>query len=165
MGVDGLEQPHLVLECEPVERVVVAIEAGIAAPGRLRVVPGVAALDRAHRIGRPCDRGFGDIGSVGVADRLVLHGAQSEALRGVVGRLLEPSVVEVQHLGLAIFEKELAVVGAFERAREVRAGILAVDAGAVEQRHGGGRHVGLGVVCTNIVMDGRRRERGRDDCA
>ena len=50
-----------------------------------------------------------------IADRLALDGAQPEALRGVVGRLLQAAVVEHQHLGLAVFEEQFAVVGAFER--------------------------------------------------
>ena len=95
---------------------------------------GIAALDGAHRVGRARDRRLGQVGGVGVADRLVLDGAQAEALAGVVGRLLEPPVVEHQHLGLAIFEEQLAVVGAFEAAGEVAAGVVAVEAGAVEQR-------------------------------
>ena len=49
-----------------------------------------------------------------IADRLVLDGAQAEPLRGVVGRLFQPAVVEHQHLGLAVFEEQLAVVGAFK---------------------------------------------------
>ena len=73
---------------------------------------------------------------MGVADRLVLDRAQAEALGGVVGRLLEPAVVERQHLGLAVFEEQFAVVGAFEAAGEVPAGGVAVEAGAVEERKG-----------------------------
>ena len=53
-----------------------------------------------------------------IADRLALHGAQAEALRGVVGRRLQPAVVEHQRLGLAVFEEQLAVVGAFQAALE-----------------------------------------------
>ena len=56
---------------------------------------------------------------MGVADRLVLDGAQPEPLVRVVGRLLQPSVVEQEHLGLGIFEIELAVVGAFEAAGQL----------------------------------------------
>ena len=68
-----------------------------------------------------------------IADRLVLHGAQAEALRGVVGRLLQPAVVEHQRLGLAVFEEQLAVVGAFEAALEQALGAALVEAGAVDQ--------------------------------
>ena len=49
-----------------------------------------------------------------IADRVVLHRTQAKALRGVVGRLLQPAVVEHQHFGLAVFEEEFAIVGAFE---------------------------------------------------
>ena len=69
-----------------------------------------------------------------IADRLALDGAQPEPLRGVVGRLLEAAVVEHQRLGLAVFEEQLAVVGAFEAARQMQLrGARAVEAGAVER--------------------------------
>ncbi len=77
---------------------------------------GIAALDRAHRVRRALDRGLGHIGGMRIADRLVLDRAQAKTLRGVVGRLLQPAVVEGQRFGLAIFEKEFAVVGAVEAA-------------------------------------------------
>jgi hypothetical protein len=73
---------------------------------------------------------------MGVAHRLVLDGAQPEALRGVVGGLLEPPVVERHHLGLAVFEVQLAVIGPFEAMGDMAAGVVAVEAGAVEQRDG-----------------------------
>ncbi len=69
---------------------------------------------------------------MGVADRFVLDGAQSKALCGVVGRLLEPPIVEMQHLGLAIFEEQFTVVGTLEAAGELPAGFVAVQSGAVE---------------------------------
>ena len=77
---------------------------------------------------------------MGIADRLVLHGAQAEALGGVVGRLLEPAVVEHQHLGLAVFEEQFAVVGAFEAAVDQLADADAVEAGAVDEGGGGLSH-------------------------
>ena len=104
--------------------------------GGSRIAARIAALDGAHRLGRARDRRLGNVGGMGVADRLVLDGAQPEALGGVVGRLLQPAVVEHQHLGLAVFEEQFAVVGAFEAAREVPARVLAVEPGAVEERHG-----------------------------
>ena len=51
-----------------------------------------------------------------IADRFVLHRAQAETLRGVVGRLFQPAVVEHQRFGLAVFEEQFAVVGAFKAA-------------------------------------------------
>ena len=65
-----------------------------------------------------------------IADRFALHGAQPEPLRGVVGRLLQAAVVEHQRFGLAVFEEQLAVVGAFEAAFEQRLGAALVEAGA-----------------------------------
>ena len=47
-----------------------------------------------------------------VADRVILDRAQAEPLAGVIGRLLEPAIVEHQRFGLGIFEEQLAVVGA-----------------------------------------------------
>ena len=79
---------------------------------------GIAALDGAHRVGGALDRRLRHVGGMRIADRLVLDGAQPETLRGVVGRLLEPAVVERQHLGLAVFEKQFAVIGAVEAARD-----------------------------------------------
>ncbi len=72
-----------------------------------------------------------------IADRLVLHGAQPETLRGVVGRLLQPAVVEHQDFGLAIFEKKLAVVGAVEAAGDDFGEARPVEPGAVDERGGG----------------------------
>jgi hypothetical protein len=134
MGVDRLEQPHLALEGGLVERIIVAVEVGVAAPGRLRIAAGIAALDRAHRIRRAGDGGRRKVGGMGVAHRLILDGAHAEALCSVVGRLLEPPIVEMQHLGLAILEEELAIVGAFKAAGELPAGFVAVQSGAVDER-------------------------------
>jgi len=63
--------------------------------------------------------------------------AQPEAVRGVIGGLLEPPVVERHHLGLAIFEEKLTVIGALQAVREMAAGAVAVETGAVEKRDGG----------------------------
>src|SRR5690349_16190114 len=78
-----------------------------------------------------------------IADGLPLYGAQPEALRGVVGRLLQAPVVEHQRLGLAVFEKQLAVVGPFEAALEQRLGAVLVQAGASHQAEGGVGHESL----------------------
>ena len=68
-----------------------------------------------------------------IADRLVLDRAQAEALRGVVGRLLEPAIVETERFGLAIFQEQFAVVGAFQPMRDGFADHCAVEPGAVEK--------------------------------
>src|SRR6185437_5243903 len=92
IGVDRLEQTRLGLECRAAERAVLAVKFRVGARGRRRVAARIAALDGAYRIGGALDRRLQDVGRVGVADGLVLDGAQAEALRGVVGRLLEPAV-------------------------------------------------------------------------
>ncbi len=96
----------------------------------------IAALDGPDRFGGAGERRLGKVGSMGIAHGLVLDGAQPEALRGVVGGLLEPPIVEPQHLGLAIFEEELSVIGTLEAVRQMAAGVVAVEAGAVEKRDG-----------------------------
>ena len=68
-----------------------------------------------------------------VADRVVLDRAQAKPLRGVVGRLLQPAIVEHQRFGLAVFQEQFAVVGAREPPRDLVADGIAVEIGAVEQ--------------------------------
>src|SRR5882757_10751207 len=68
-----------------------------------------------------------------IADRVVLDRAQAKTLRGVVGRLLQPPIVEHQRFGLAVFQEQFAVVGAGKPARELAANLVAVEIGAVEQ--------------------------------
>ena len=80
---------------------------------------------------------------MGIADRLVLHRAQAEAVGGVVGRLLQAAVVERHHLRLPVFEKQLAVVGAGEAVTDDAGDARLVEAGAVDE---GGGHGGSGVV-------------------
>ena len=70
---------------------------------------------------------------MGITHGLVLDRAQAKTLVGVVGRLLEPPVVEHQHLGLGVFEVKLAVVGAVEAADKLAARGLPVETGAVEE--------------------------------
>ena len=98
------------------ERAILAIKLGVGPRRRRRIVAGMAALDGAHGVGGTFDRRLRHVGGMRIADRLVLDGAQAEALRGVVARLLQPAVVEAKDFGLAIFEKKLAVVGAIEAA-------------------------------------------------
>src|SRR4030081_1832595 len=76
-----------------------------------------------------------------VADRVVLHRAQAKTLRGIIGGLLEPAVIEHQRFGLAVFEEQLAIVGTLQAARDLMAYGVAVEVGAVEQG-GCGDHEG-----------------------
>jgi hypothetical protein len=57
-------------------------------------------------------------------------------LVGIVGRLLEPPIVEDEHLGLGIFEIEFAVIGAFKAAGQVSTRCLAIEADTIEERRG-----------------------------
>ena len=134
IGVDGFEEPRFGFKGGAAERALLAVELDVAARRRAGIVAGIAALDRAHGVGGPRDRRFGHVGGMRIADRLVLDGAQTEALRGVVGRLLQPAIIEHQHLGLAIFEVKLAVVGAFEAAGNDLGEARPVEPGAVDQR-------------------------------
>ena len=137
IGVDGLQQPHLGVEGGRRQRAVLAIELDVGARRRAGIVAGIAALDGAHGVGGPRNRLLRNVRGMRIADRLVLDGAQTEPLRGVVGRLLQPAVVEHQHFGLAVFEEQLAVVGAFEPAANDLGEPWTVETGAIDQRNGG----------------------------
>ena len=73
---------------------------------------------------------------MGIADGFVLYRPQAESLDRIVGRLLEPAVVESQSLSLAILEEQFAVIGAVEPAPDELTHFAAVKPGAVEK--GGG---------------------------
>src|SRR5262249_19768673 len=64
--------------------------------------------------------------------------AQAKTLAGIVGRLLQPAVVEHQCFGLAVFQEQFAVVGAGEPAPDLVPDGVAVEIGSVEQGGGGG---------------------------
>ena len=68
-----------------------------------------------------------------VADSFVLDRPQAETLCGVIGRLLQPAVVEDQILRLSVFEIEFAVVGAVEPARQDAAHLRPVEASPIDQ--------------------------------
>ena len=87
-----------------------------------------------HGVRGALDRRFRYVRGVRIADRLVLHGAQAETLRGVIGRLLQPAVVEHENFGLAIFKEKLAIVGAVEPAGDNLGEPRPVQPGAIDQR-------------------------------
>ena len=72
---------------------------------------------------------------MGVTHRLVLDGTQTKTLVGIVGCLLEPTIVEDQRLRLRIFKIKLAIVGAFEAVGEMAARVPLVKPGTLEERH------------------------------
>src|SRR5215212_10910548 len=86
-----------------------------------------------------------------VADSIVLYRAQPKTLRGVVGGLLQPAIVEHQRLGLAVLQEQLARVSAGKRARDLMPHGVAVEVGAIEQ---GGRRVHEGSNAEVLVYRG-----------
>src|SRR5260221_696496 len=79
---------------------------------------------------------------VGEPRRLARHGAQAEALGGVVGSALQLAVVERQPFALDILQEQLAVVAAGQRLVDHLAGFLLVErALAEEERVSGGEMV------------------------
>jgi hypothetical protein len=101
-----------------------------------------------------------------IADRVILDCAKPKSLRGVVGGLLQPSIVEHQRFGLAVFQEQFAIVGALQPSRHLMTDGIAVEIGAVEQGGGGG-HGGRSVVgeaeiqdsCSAIVSRGAKADR------
>jgi hypothetical protein len=78
---------------------------------------------------------------VGVAGLLAGHHAQAEALGGVVGRALQPPVVEGQHLALRPFQEQLPVVGAVQGRLQAGERDLGGRFGGVEDGGGGGQRI------------------------
>ena len=99
-------------------------------------MPGVAAFDRPHRIRRAPDRLLRNLRRMRITDRLVLDRAQAEAVRGVVGRLLQAAIVERHHLRLPVFEEQLAVIGPGKAVADDAGEARFVEAGAVDERGG-----------------------------
>ncbi len=108
----------------------------------------MAAAGRGHGGGGAGQRGVRQFGAVGVAGRLVGDGAQAEALAGVGAGRAQPAVVEGKAFRDAVFEKQLAVVGAAQAG--IQGGLDAAlgERGAGEEEivcdglgtHGGLRH-------------------------
>jgi hypothetical protein len=146
IGVHGFQQFHFRLEWLGRERIVVAIELAVGAAGRVGIGAGVAAFHRAHGFGGARQRAFRQVGGVRIADRFAFDGAQAEALRRVVGRLLESAVVEGQHLRLLVFQEQFAVVGAFQATSDQLPNLALVEPGAIDQR--GNAFVHKGAPCS-----------------
>ena len=67
-----------------------------------------------------------------VADRVILDRAQAKSLRRVIGCLFQPAIVEHQRFALAVFQEQLAIVGAQKPSRDLMAHGIAVEVGAVQ---------------------------------
>ena len=81
------------------------------------------------------ERGLGQLAGMGVARRLAGHGAQAEAARRVEGGGADAAVVERDALALAVFEEQLAILGAGQRLAQQAFGSVAVES----RRRTGGR--------------------------
>ena len=68
-----------------------------------------------------------------VAGRLAGNGTQSKPLLGVEIRRLQPAIVEHQRLALAVFEEQLAVVGALDCLGHYRADLVLIAVESLEQ--------------------------------
>ena len=133
VSVDLRQQRDLVVEGRAVQRVVVHVERAVGAGGRCRHGAAVAAADRADRGGRPLERVLAELAGMGVGRGLAGDRAQPETLMGVEARALEAAVVEGEALALAVFEEELAVVGAVQRVRDDPLRSRPVEACAIEE--------------------------------
>ena len=156
IGVDVGEEFHLGLEVDAAQGVVVGVKGAVGAGGGGAEDAAVAGAHRLHGTGGAADGGFAEIRGVGVAGGLAGDGAQAEPLGGVEAGALEPTVVEDQPLRLAIFEEQLALVGAVERVGDGALDGVAPQAGALEEQFIGDGEVGhggsslLGAECLNI---------------
>ena len=119
-GVDLLQQGDFLGEGRRGGGIVLAIELGVGGARRL-VRPRdalITALGQGGRGRRPADRGFGNLAGVGVARGLAGHHPQAEALGRIIGRRLQPAVIEQERFALGALNEQLAVVGALQRVPE-----------------------------------------------
>jgi hypothetical protein len=70
---------------------------------------------------------------MGIAGGLAGDGAQAKALGGVEAGRLQNAVVEAEALGLAVFEEQLAVVGAAQGIVDQAFQPCPVEAGPLEE--------------------------------
>ena len=84
------------------------------------------------------------------AGHLARHGAQAEALGGVVGGALQLAVVERQALALDVFQEQLAVVAALERLIDRLARLAQIERALAEEQSVGGRKM-VDVLCHTIT--------------
>src|SRR6185295_1831323 len=85
---------------------------------------------------------------------------QAEALGGVIGRRLQPPVVEQERFALGALDEQLPVVGAAQRIGQDFLGAGGIDSGGVEDRGGGDRRVHrpkIGAAAGRSQRDRRRR--------
>jgi hypothetical protein len=138
IGVDLGEQLDLGLETGRIQRIVVDVKLHIRVRRGCRERSGIAAAHRQHRIRRTRKRRQRHVGRMRIPDRVILHRAQAKPLARVVGRLLQPAVVEGERFGLAILQKQFAIVSTRQSSCHFPPYGVAVEIGAVEKRSRGG---------------------------
>ena len=164
IGVDLLQQRHLLGEGHAVDRIVVGIEQAVGAARRFVGLAAAAGAHRLDRFGGALQRLLVQRRGVGKARDVARHRAQAEALRGVERGALQLAVVERQAFALDIFQEQLAVVAAGQRVVDhLRRLALVECALAEEQAVGGGEMVDrLAHGRTPEWASGKRlRRRGR----
>ena len=112
VGVDLAQHLDLHGELGVVEGVAVGVEALVGGFRRGGQRAAAGADGEAGGLGGAFQRRLADLGRMRVARGLAAHGAQAEALGGVVGGVPEPAVVEDERFRPPALEEELAVVGA-----------------------------------------------------
>ena len=110
-GVDLAQHLHLEGKGRGGHRIGIGIEAAVGG-GRRGVGPAAAIGHRQARGGNgPFQRRLADFGAVGEAGGFAAHGAQAEALGGIVARGADAPVIEHQGFGAPSLEEQLAVIG------------------------------------------------------
>ena len=71
------------------------------------------ADSKASGLRRASQRGFRDLGRMGISGHLAPDGPQTEALAGVICGLTDAAIVQNDILGPAAFKEKLAIVRAF----------------------------------------------------
>src|SRR5690606_33021106 len=109
VGVDLLEESHLLRKARRQQRIGVAVEVPVGALRWLGIGARISPGYRAHRIDGALQRALRHVARMGIAGSLAGHRAQTEALGRVIGCRLESPIVENETLGAAALEEEFAV--------------------------------------------------------
>jgi hypothetical protein len=142
IGVDLLQQLHLLREAGRADGVLVAVEQAVGAGRAVGHGAGMAAAHGLHSPDGAPDGFLRQVGGMGVALRLLGDRTQPEALGRVEAGVAEATVIEGQHFRLAVLQIQLAVVHPLQRLRYLPFGLRAVEPGAGEEQLVGLRKVG-----------------------
>ena len=160
IGIDFTHQFHFGLERCRVEWTVVGIKVNVGTRWWARENARMTKLDHADRLRGPGDRRLGQFRSVGITGRFTGDRAKAKSLRCIVGRSLQPSIVEGKAFCLAVFEEQLAVICAVQRVVNDRLDTVAVHSGLGEEQvfvaghWRGSRGLGLYIVMRSRSVTG-----------